>query len=392
MNEPRINAVCEGTAHEQGIAQGSALRRQVGGARDVLARLEAFRLRQPWWLPYPLYRRLTERTCRRLFEGALAEHDRAMAARLAGIAEGAGIGLGSAYLLNAVEALMSSIQDIIAVPSGGCSAVAVRGAWSATGEAMIAHNFDYLPIIQPFYVLRDSRPAGGIRSLDFTVAPLCGTVDGVKERGLAIACDYAFVTDPADPAPTISMAIADALATCATVAEAAERIAARPRWGGGLLMLADAGGDIASLELSNTRSHLRRPEPGVDVVVHTNRFSSPELREVEIPPDACFTDAAPTPLRGRRVHESAEQRDARFACLLAEPRPLTPDGLAALMADHGPDGQPGNGTPCRHSDYWHTSACIQLLPRSGRLRAAYAPACRAAYADFALGAASAFPV
>src|SRR5205809_200922 len=83
------------------------------------------------------------------------------------------------------------VGDRAAVPCpGACSAIAVRGACSRTGEPIIARNFDYLPMVQPFYCLRDSRPGGGHRSLDFTVAPIAGAIDGMNEHGLTITYNY----------------------------------------------------------------------------------------------------------------------------------------------------------------------------------------------------------
>ena len=79
---------------------------------------------------------------------------------------------------------------------------------------MIARNFDYLPLIQPFYLMREVDPKDGLRSLDFTCAPLAGAVDGLNEAGLCITCNYAYVTDAPTYAGTMSMAIADALAQC----------------------------------------------------------------------------------------------------------------------------------------------------------------------------------
>ena len=164
------------------------------------------------------------------------------------------------------------------------------------------HNFDYLPIVQPFYSLRESRPTGGMRSLEFITAPMAGTIDGVNEAGLCITYNYAFTIDRPDrPAGMISMVISEALARCRTVSEAADWITSRPRWGGGLLMLADPSGDIASLELSSTRSKLRRPEGDTDMIYHTNCFGAGEMCEVQVPATAVFTDRVPTPLRGRRV-------------------------------------------------------------------------------------------
>ncbi len=63
--------------------------------------------------------------------------------------------------------------------------------------------------------------------------------------------------------------------------------------------------------------------------------------------------------------------------------PLGPDGLARLLADHGPAGTPDATTLCVHSDYWRTTACLQWFPRSRRLRASYSTACAAAFREFA---------
>lgn len=57
----------------------------------------------------------------------------------------------------------SSLGDYT-VSLGGWSTVAVRGSRSSTGGPVIAKNFDYLPQIQPYYILRESKPQGGSSS------------------------------------------------------------------------------------------------------------------------------------------------------------------------------------------------------------------------------------
>ena len=98
-----------------------------------------------------------------------------------------------------------------------------------------------------------------------------------------------------------------------------------------------------------------------------------------------FTDGAPTPLRGERLHESAERRDKRFAELLSKIEVFGEQELAAMMGDHGEDGVPGKYTPCVHSDYWNTTACLQFFPASRRMRVAYEPACRAQFTEMTIG-------
>ncbi len=374
-----IEAVCRGTPHEMGVAQGRALRAKILDARNALARIESFANRRPRWMPYWMYRLVAEQKAWHAFAKPLADDYPETTSRIAGIAEGAGVGLKPIALFNVLEPMLSSVGGCTASP-GACSAVAVRGSRSATGEPIVARNFDYLPLVQPYYVIRESVPTDGFRSLDFTTAPLAGAVDGMNEHGLCIAYDYAFTTDlPAAPAAPISMVISEALARCRTVSEAAAWITSRKRWGGGLLLLADATGDIASMEVSSTRTHLRRPAGGEDVLFHTNAFSAELMRQVQIPDDAVYDERAPGPLRGRRLHNSSDKRDARFRELINEIDVFDADRLASLMADHGPTDEPADDTVCVHGSYWFTTACLQFLPKSRQLRVAYDTACQAKY-------------
>ena len=381
-----LEFIAKGDPMEMGIAQGEALREKIRLSPGLLADLHGFRIMQPYWMPYPLYRRVSESRATRFLEGSLKRDFRDAYLRMRGISEGSQTSMRLLHLLHALEPMLSDVSRCTVVPaSGGCSAVAVRGRRSATGEPMIAKNFDYLPLVQPLYSLRESRPQGGFRSLDFTIAPFAGTVDGVNEKGLCITYDYAYARDFGEigTAP-ISIAVSEALQRCATVAEAADWISSRPRWGAGILMMADADGDIASFELSNTRSQVRRPKGEGDVLFHTNAFFNRTMQSVEVPQDALYTNLAPPSLRGRRVHESANVRDLRFKELLNRDEPLSPDQLARIMADHETAGNPGDTSICTHSDYWNTTATLQFLPASRRMRVAFDCACRAEYTDIAL--------
>lgn len=379
-----IEVVCRGSPYEMGRAQGNALRAKIHAAHAALRELEAFRQQQPWWLPYPLYHRLARGRAGRLLAEPLTRCYPEFSQRLMGLAEGAGVQPSVPYLFNALEPLLSYIGGSTACP-GACSAVAVRGGRSAHGEPIMGRNFDYLPLVQPYYAMRECRPTDGYRSVEFTVAPLVGAVDGMNEHGLCITYDYAFTTDadPASPIP-ISVLIGETLQRCRTVAEAAAWIARRPRWGGGLLMLVDADGDLASLELSATRSFLRRPAPGEDFLLHTNGFSSPQMREVQIPDDAVYSPTAPRPLRGQRVHESSESRNRRYQELLTGAPIFDETLLSALMADHGAGGAASANTPCVHSSYWHTTACLQFFPKARRMRVAFDSACQARYHEIVI--------
>jgi hypothetical protein len=213
---------CFGSPKEMGLAQGATLQNTIRSAhQDVLRKLEAFRLQQPRYLPYRAYRWLAEQKAWRFLASPLSRDYPAMSQRLSGIAEGAGVSLNAIYLLNSLEPFLSLVGDCTTCP-GACSTVAVRGRRSATGEPIIAHNFDYLPLAQPYYVVRESRPQQKQRALEFTLAPLVGSVDGMNEEGLCIIYNYAYTTDtPSATSAPISMAISEALERCTTVTEAA---------------------------------------------------------------------------------------------------------------------------------------------------------------------------
>ena len=61
---------------------------------------------------------------------------------------------------------------------------------------------------------------------------------------------------------------------------------------------------------------------------------------------------------------------------------MTPDDLQEFMADHGASGTLVKDMICMHSDYWNTTATLQFMPRSRRVRVAYDATCRARYREF----------
>jgi hypothetical protein len=383
--QPRIECRCAGDPHEMGFAQGQAIGPRIHALRRSLPDLEAFRLEQPWWLPFPMFLKLAEAKAAKLLVPALSQLNPGAFARLEGIAEGAGAPLNSLCLMNSLEALLSSVSGrTVASPVAACSALAIRGARSFNGQPIIARNFDYIEWAHPCQILRESRPQAGFRSLEFLMAPQAGAADGMNEKGLCITMNYAFVMDAGTPAPLITMAIAEALACCATVAEALDLISRRTRWGAGMLMLADASGDIASLELTNTRSAHRRPPLGEDWLVHTNVCKCAETRAVQVPDAHVYGENVPRSLRGQRVLKCHADRADRIEKLLRQTPKAGPDELAAIMADHGPNGTPDSSSPCVHSDYFRTTACLQWFPAERRVRVSFANPCVADYVELAL--------
>jgi len=55
-----IEVVTEGSLLEMGSAEGESLRKKIRSSPDGLAQLYAFRMLQPPWMPYSLYRWVSE--------------------------------------------------------------------------------------------------------------------------------------------------------------------------------------------------------------------------------------------------------------------------------------------------------------------------------------------
>ena len=339
------------------------------------------RLMKPKAVPHRLFLRAAEHKADRFLKSIFTRVPVSARERLQGIAAGANVPVRKLALCSAMEAVLSDLTKVTApAVSAGCTAVAVTGAASKNGEPILAHNFDYLPILQPFYFIRRTGPAKGLRSVELAVMPLPGAVDGVNEAGLAITCNYAFAVDRGAPGPTITMLIAEALSGCRTVEEACDLFQSTPRVGGGLLMLGDAAGTIAAVEISNTTVQVR--EPVEERLSHTNRYCRPDMGRFELDETSTYGARSPSPLRNTRVHDSSDARSSRLLKLLQGKHSFDVDDVRHVMSDHGDDGVPTSGTVCMHGNYWHTTASIQLLPSARRLRASFSPTCVADYQDF----------
>ena len=82
----------------------------------------------------------------------------------------------------------------------------------------------------------------------------------------------------------ITTLLQEVLEQCATVDEAVAHLSSRPLAGGALIMLADATGAIAAVELAPDEIAVRRG----DSLVHTNHALTADIEPRDIPPAAVF--------------------------------------------------------------------------------------------------------
>lgn len=391
--QPRVGGgvvECAGDHREMGRAQGAACRGDLAQLEKVLLEVAGVaqdgRLAPLRHLGRPVAG-AAGRIGQRLLGGDLTRLHPHHVERLRGIAEGADLPLHRMFVGPLVELVLNRASYRRAAP-GACTAVALSGARTRTGEALIAKNFDYPPASGALHLTRLSRPEGAGRaaSLEVTKAPLSGSHDGVNEHGLAVTYNYGHFRGKAGARVSISVLVQEVLESCRTVDQAIARLRAHARSGGALIMLADADGTIASVELGPDTMAVRRG----DLLVHANHASTAELAARDVPKDAVFPRwMMPAALRGKRVQQSSEERHRRAEELA---RALAPgeageEGLTALLADHGPGDAAGPGdddTICRHGPYYATTCAVVLRPRSRSMRLRVGWPCEGDFSDLSL--------
>jgi len=377
---------CAGDHRAMGRAQGAACRVELGRLERVLLGMtlpEQSRLAAALERVTPPLTSALGRVGRRLMARDLVRAYPEHLERMIGIAEGGELPVHRLFVGPMFELVLNR-GSYTTPPPAACTAVAVTRGRSATGEAIIAKNFDYPPASNAMHLTRRSRPqsAGRVGSLEVTKAPLTGSHDGMNEHGLAVAYNYGHFRGRARARVSVSVLVQELLETCRTVEEALAALRDRPRSGGALLMLADAGGDIASVEAAPDAISVRRG----DALIHANHAMTDEMAPRDLPRDALIPRWVwPVELRGRRVHESSERRQERAEGMLAELGAATGEELGQILADHGPAGGSGDDhTLCRHGPYYSTTCSVVMFPKRREMRVLVGSPCAGSFTDLSL--------
>jgi predicted choloylglycine hydrolase len=375
---------CVGDPREMGLAQGAfckpALDKLSEAALSLLGLSGEGVLGRVASRLSPALLTVAGAVSRRALERDFATHYPAQLARIQGIAAGAGLPLRELFAGPGVEVWLDTVS--YRAP-GACTAVGATGRRSAGGEAIIVKNFDYPRAAQDQYLTRVSRPRVGASSIDVTAAPVPGSHEGVNERGLAIAYNYGYFAGTAAARVTITTLVQEMLEECATVADVIERLRRRPRTGAAMLMVADAEGALASIEVSPDDLSVRHAGDHGDVLVNANHAITEKMVPRDIPHDVVFSRWNPAVLRGKRVHASSEQRQARGDALMAGSKVMTEADVVAVGRDHGPHGR-ADDTICRHGEYYTTTCSVVLLPKQRTLRWVFDAPCCAPYQSLTL--------
>jgi hypothetical protein len=365
-----------GEHYEMGYQQGLQAREAILQLAESLPQCESVRAEKPFYMPIRGYIYMLASRAAKEFLPDLTSHYPNQRKRLEGLARGSQLEEEFFCLVMSLEIMRTHYEYSI----GGCTAAAVAAERCSQGEPALVKNLDIPSEFQPSYITRLSQPVSGLRSLEVTNAANLGCYDGVNERGLAVSYNYAFGTDMPKAMAPVSLLVQEILENCSTVQEAVEMARGSKRAGGALLLLLDADGDMASVELSPNFSGVRGPEDGI--LVNTNHFLTSDTAPYSIPSNAYYSSRAPRGLRGLRVHESSELRLSRALQLLGEQDLYALKELVNVFSDHGEAGRGDNNSICRHGEYFSTTCSLIILPRSRRMLVTYGNPCDSIFTDF----------
>jgi isopenicillin-N N-acyltransferase-like protein len=194
-----------------------------------------------------------------------------------GIAEGAGLSLSEAYLLQ-LRAELAVVPDTgqPAEPADECTTFVALAGTTADGVPMIGQNADLPPFYREIGVVVELVPDDAPAVLMLTPAGQVSYI-GINDRGMGvfanyITCDGWRVGFPRYLLSRLALtyeSVDDAIARLSRVHRASSR---------NLIML-DRHGNAADLETTPTRMGRLAPDDGL--LVHANHFVAPELLDAE---------------------------------------------------------------------------------------------------------------
>jgi len=249
----------------------------------------------------------------------LGRHHADALAEIEGMAEGFGLVAEDLFLAMHAVALRESAARPWA--EDGCTTVGLRlRSGTVLGKNRDVPG-DVLPLQRVFRQHDPNWRCGPILGISSLGSAPCAS-SGINRAGLALA-DTQVATRDHGLGVSRYILMQELLAHCADVDQALMRIRRTAHLGGGTLVLADAGGTLATVELGHGRQAIERRRAGI--VVRTNHHLSPGLRGANAEP---ASSAAGRNSRGRL--DVARRLAAT----------LTPDStrsdIAALFARHGP--------------------------------------------------------
>jgi predicted choloylglycine hydrolase len=367
MDAHRFN----GTHIDMGTQQGKSFARALHDGLVSFKALETLQSMKPRWIPANFFLWIAGGIAKKNLEPIYAKHAPRQLERIKGIAKGAGIDERYVWLLSSSEIVLG-INDYELPLACGCTTVAFKPSLVASGHATVARNFDFVTFIVPYLRVRRNEPAGLLKSMDITAAPLPGTFNGINEAGVFISTNEAFpvaegIREAGLPA---SIIIQEALETARNTQEAIDVFKRLPRGSCNIITIADPLGDIVSLEYTSKEIHEVVPGDGEGFLVATNHYITPQLAAIDLPVNAVFGKKAPRALRGTCINKTSVTRRVTATAWVKDkarqPGSITNEGLMSLLRDHSANAGTGGMETICHHDPENISAASMVVDLASR--------------------------
>ena len=179
--------------------------------------------------------------------------------------------------LQPAEALLGQcFADLNA--NGACSTITLPAAASTDGIARFARNLDYetFGILEQHSVVLVFHPKDRYAFASITAPGLVGILSGINEHGLTIACMEVPRSFRFPQAMPFMLLYRTLLENCKTVDEAIALLEKTPRQSANNLMLMDASGERALVEITPEKVAVRRA-PNTAGLVSTNHQRGQDL-------------------------------------------------------------------------------------------------------------------
>jgi hypothetical protein len=268
-----------GSPYEMGFQHGALCKAEIYGFRReayaYMSRLIASALKLPQFLARPLTRPLLMRQVRAYLPFTTREHLNEMQ----GIADGAGVHILEALLVNAV-------WEMYLV--GGCSEFALRGSKTADGELLHGYNYDLADpahaFINPYLALIFSRPADGYAFAQVNTVGCVGVNAGLSAKGISVAWDNTYLRPESTLLKGIPLRCTPMELALRHLVQSADSVKAGvaimrshlPRPTADIIIVGDGQANQAlALEMAGDTSAIR--EMSDDAVWSANSFVSPAL-------------------------------------------------------------------------------------------------------------------
>jgi len=206
------------------------------------------------------------------YRDVIGSFDPDLVEEMEGIARGAGRPFSEILALNArTEVLPPSF--LTGADAGECTAIAVTPPASATGETLLAQNWDWVGSQRGALILLRVQEGAAPACLTLTEAGMLAKI-GVNSCGVGVCLNILrSVFDGAHAGVPVHVLLR-ALLKCTGVRDAVEFASKLSFGGSSNILMADSGGDAASLEFSPKGLRVVRAEGAT--LCHTNHFLHPE--------------------------------------------------------------------------------------------------------------------